>query len=422
MKRFVVVGAVISAALLTAACGPKATSASAPAPATSAAGSAAPSASAPADPVEPPDSTTDTTGPPPSAGAGGAAANPYSPSFGHPYRRGVTPTRLVNDQIRSYRSTHASTPQSQAGSGPLQYGGGVDKIGVTTGAPKVYLVFYGSQWGQSGTDAKGDLTFSNDPVGMAARVQQLFKGIGTVNERWSGVLTQYCEGVQKGSMLCPPNVPHVGYPTGGSLAGVWADTRSAAPSSATGHELGVIGVAAASHFGNTTPAANRNAQYVIVSAHGTTPDGFNTPKAGFCAWHDWNGDTGLTGGAVTSTVGDVAFTNLPYITDAGTGCGQSSVNAGNAGTLDGVTIVAGHEYAETVTDQNPAGGWTDTDGEEDADKCAWVSTGPGAAANVAFATGSFAMQSTWSNDDGGCRISHSIVRAGNAFGFPLPGQ
>src|SRR4051794_32497574 len=30
---------------------------------------------------------------------------------------------------------------------PLRYGGGVDSIGVTTGAPKVYIVFWGNQWG-----------------------------------------------------------------------------------------------------------------------------------------------------------------------------------------------------------------------------------------------------------------------------------
>jgi hypothetical protein len=320
--------------------------------------------------------------------------------------------------MRSYASTHADEPGGPT-PGPMHYNGGVDGIGVTTGTPKVYLVFYGSQWGRSGTDANGNLTFSGDPAGAAPRLQQLFKGIGTNNEKWSGVMTQYCEGIPKGASLCPPNAPHIGYPTGGALAGVWADTRAASPKSATGHQLGDVAVAAATHFGNTTAAANRSAQYVIVSAHGMNPDGFNTSKGTFCAWHDWNGDTALTGGAVKSTVGDVAFTNMPYVSDAGAGCGQNFVNAGPAGTLDGLTMAAGHEYAETITDQNPAGGWIDKSGEENADKCAYLTTGPGAMANLTFATGSFAMQSTWSNDANGCRMTHAIV---TTFTFPGTSQ
>ncbi|MDQ1684484.1 MAG: hypothetical protein QOC82_1221, partial [Frankiaceae bacterium] len=140
---------------------------------------------------------------------------------------------------------------------------------------------------------------------------------------------------------------------------------------------------------------------------------FNTLTANWCAWHDWNGDTGLAGGAAASSYGDVAFTNMPYLTDMGSSCGQSYVNAGTAGTLYGATIVEVHEYAETNTDQNPAGGWLDTSGAENADKCAWNGVGgTGGAQNVSFATGSFAMQATYSNDVTGCQISHAIVGSG----------
>jgi hypothetical protein len=344
------------------------------------------------------------------APAQAASVNPYSPAYGHPYRHGAVPTRSVNDQMRAYQAAHPDLVTPNAASN-LNYGGGVDGIGVTTGAEKVYLVFWGSQWGSSGTDGNGNTTLSGDPSGMAPRVQQLMKGLGTNNELWSGVMTQYCEGVAAGAQTCPANAAHVGYPTGGAYAGIWVDTSAASPSSSNGHQIGTEAVKAASHFGNTTAASNRNAQYVIVSPHGTTPDGFNA-GGGFCAWHDWNGDSTLTGGAVSSSVGDVAFTNLPYITDAGSSCGQNFVNSGSAGTLDGVTIVEGHEYAETVTDQNPAGGWTDSSGAENGDKCAWVTSGSGASANVAFSTGTFAMQTTWSNDVSGCQMSHAIVGGG----------
>ncbi|WP_243436937.1 putative Ig domain-containing protein [Streptomyces sp. FH025] len=335
----------------------------------------------------------------------------------HPYRHGAVPQR-------GHESSHAATSTAD-----LNYGGGAGSpnIGVTTGPEHVYLVFWGSQWGSSGTDANGNTTLSGDSQGMAPRLQQLFKGIGTGNELWSGVMTQYCEGIASGSQSCPSNAAHVGYPTGGALAGVWVDTSAAAPASANGNQIGAEAVKASGHFGNTTAAANRNNQYVVVSPSGTTPDGFNTASGNFCAWHDYTGDSTLTGGAVSSPYGQLAFTNLPYVTDAGSSCGQGYVNAGSAGTLDGVTIVEGHEYAETITDQNPAGGWTDSSGAENGDKCAWISSGQGASANVSFTTGSFAMQSTWANDfnggAGGCEMSHPIVggTTGNTVTVTNPG-
>jgi len=171
-------------------------------------------------------------------------------------------------------------------------------------------------------------------------------------------------------------------------------------------------VNAATHFGNTTQASNTNTQYVIVSPHGTNPDNYKTQ--GFCAWHDYTGDTTLSGGAVSSSDGTLAFTNLPYIPDAGASCGQGFVNS--PGTLDGVTIVEGHEYAETVTDTWPAGGWIDSTGAENGDKCAWIQSGQGASQNITLTTGTFAVQSTWANDfnsgSGGCEVSHPIVTNG----------
>ncbi|MDH6123734.1 putative Ig domain-containing protein [Kitasatospora sp. GP82] len=337
-----------------------------------------------------------------------AHASSTSPTQAHPYRHGAVPMRGAQH-----------TSGNATSSNNLNFGGGAGSpsIGVTTGAPHVYLVFWGSQWGSSGTDSNGNTTLSGDPNGEAPRLQQLFKGIGAGGETWSGVMTQYCEGIASGSQSCPSSAAHVGYPTGGALAGVWVDTSAASPSAANGNQLGAEAVKASGHFGNTTAAANRNNQYVIVSPTGTQPDGFNTPSGGFCAWHDYTGDSTLSGGAVSSPYGQLAFTNMPYVTDAGSGCGQGFVNSGSAGTLDGVTIVEGHEYAETVTDQNPAGGWTDSSGAENGDKCAWVSSGQGASADVSFATGNFAMQSTWANDfnsgAGGCMMSHPIVGGGS---------
>jgi serine protease len=346
-----------------------------------------------------------------------AAPNPYSPLFGHPYRNGVVPTIPALRAMTNWALQNASSllPLSLNN---MNYGGGIDGIGVTTGHEKVYLVFYGSQWGTKGTNSSGNVTLSKDHSGEAPRLQQLFKGLGGGGERWSGVMTQYCQGVASLSQSCPAsNTQHVAYPTGGALKGVWVDESTASPSQATGHQLGVEAVKAAAHFGNKTAAANRNSQYVIVSPSGTHPDGFNTTSGQFCAWHDYNGDTTLSGGAVSSPYGDIAFTNSPYVTDMGASCGANFVNAGAAGAKDGITIVEGHEYAETITDQNPAGGWTDLTGMENGDKCAWITPGTsGGAFNLTLPTGTFAMQTTWANDgasgSGACAAKHAIVPNG----------
>jgi serine protease len=345
--------------------------------------------------------------------------NPFSPRIKHWYRHGVVPTLQAHAQLQSWLRSHeapaAAAPSSDKRT--LSYGGGIDGIGVTSGSPKVYLVVFGSQWGSQSTDANGDATFSGDTKGEVPRLQQLFKSLGTGGELWSGVMTQYCDGpsVPNKATKCPAGATHVAYPTAPVLAGIWFDNSKASPTSATGRELALEAIAAAGHFHNTGAQSNRYVQYVILSPPSTTPDGFNTPNQNFCAWHDYNGDASLPGGPVTSTYGDIAFTNFPYLTDAGTNCGASFVN-GNAGELDGVTIVEGHEYAETITDQNPAGGWTNQtgdptyNGQENGDECSWIAAGqPGGAANVKMGTASYPMQATWSNDTTGCAIEHAVV-------------
>jgi serine protease len=75
-----------------------------------------------------------------------------------------------------------------------------------------------------------------------------------------------------------------------------------------------------------------------------------------------------------------------------------------------MTIVEGHELAETITDQFPNGGWLDSGGAENGDKCAWISSGQGASQNISLSSGTFAVQSLWSNafngGSGGCVISY----------------
>src|SRR4051794_20784794 len=159
-------------------------------------------------------------------GSAGAAS---PPTRSHP--RGVMPT------VQAAQAARAAQPNA-VGPNVLQYGGGPD--GVVSGKSKVYLIFWGSQWGTSSIDANGNLKFTNDSLGAAGRVQQMIKGLGTGGEQWSGTMTQYCDGVAYGATSCPSGtVPHVKYPTGGgTLAGVWYDSAAAAPSAASEPQIG----------------------------------------------------------------------------------------------------------------------------------------------------------------------------------------
>ena len=260
----------------------------------------------------------------------------------------------------------------------LYYHGGTGGIGVET-APKIYLVLWGSQWN------------NNDPSGEEALLVNFFKGIG--GTPWMNTVTQYCQGVASGTYFCNGAGTPAGNQTGIFVA-AWYDNATAAPSSPTQSQLAAEAVRAAAFFGNTSAASNASVQYVIATSHGHNASGFGTQ---YCAWHS----------STSSTYGNVAYTNLPYITDAGSSCGA---NFNGLGPDAGITIVEGHEMAETETDQFPNGGWLDGSGYEIGDKCAWISSGQGASADITISTGTFAVQSLWSNafnsDAGGCVLSY----------------
>jgi serine protease len=276
------------------------------------------------------------------------------------------------------RRSHASKPARPTKSSNLSYHGGVGGIGVET-APKVYLVFWGSQWN------------SNDPSGEAGILRNFFTGVG--GSSWLNSVTQYCQGVTNGTIFCNGAGTRAGNQSG-IFAGYWYDNGSAAPSSPTQSQLAAEAVSAAAHFGNTASGSNTTTQYVIATATHNSSSGFGTQ---YCAWHS----------STSSSSGNIAYTNLPYITDAGSSCGA---NFNGLGPNAGITIVGGHEMGETITDQFPNGGWLDRQGAENGDKCAWISSGSGASANITLSTGTFAVQTLWSNafnsGAGGCVLSY----------------
>ena len=279
----------------------------------------------------------------PSASLLGARVDGMEPLFGavlHGTVEGAQRARAA--RIRPRRSNE------------LSYHGGVGGIGVET-APRVYVVFWGSQW-------------SSDPSGEATLVQNFLNGVG--GSSWLNSVTQYCQAVASGTVYCNGAGTAAGNPSG-ILVGVWFDNGSAAPSRPSQSNLASEAVRAAGHFGNTSASSNTSAQYVIATAHGNNSSGFGTQ---YCAYHS----------STSSSYGNVAYTNLPYITDAGASCGA---NFNGLGPNAGITIVEGHEMAETISDQFPNGGWLDSGGAENGDKCAWISSGQGASARITLSTG-----------------------------------
>jgi serine protease len=271
--------------------------------------------------------------------------------------------------VNAVAPRHAVSPR-QSGSGLLSYGGGP----IVT-SPHIYIVYWGKQWG-TGT------TVTNDPSGEAPLQLSFFQHAFGSGDTLFTSQTQYCQGVSVGTTQCGTSGTHVGHPSSSPVFGTWLDNASNAPSRPSNSQMAAEARRGASHFG----VNGDNIQIIVDSPHGVVPVGFGTQ---YCAFH-----------SLTSSGGDVPWTNMPYVTDAGTACGANFVapSGGVNGATEGVTIVGGHEYAETLTDPQAGSGWLDNAGFETGDKCAWISSGQGAAAIVSLNGVSYAVQSEYSNN------------------------
>jgi serine protease len=244
-------------------------------------------------------------------------------------------------------------------------------------SPKIYIVYWGSQWGTGST-------VTNDPSGEAALQLSFFQHAYGSGDTLFTSQTQYCSGVAVGTKQCGSSGTHVGHPSSNPVAGTWLDSGVKAPSRPSDTQLASEAKRAASHFG----VSGTNVQVIVDSPHGVVPNGFGSQ---YCAWHDQT--TASSGGALP-------YTNMPYVTDAGASCGANFVPAsgGVTGSKEGITIVGGHEYAETLTDPAASNGWLDAAGYETGDKCAWISSGQGASTVVTMNGANFAVQSEFSNN------------------------
>jgi hypothetical protein len=274
--------------------------------------------------------------------------------------------------------------------------------GLVETAPAIYVSYWGPEW------INGFSTNGIPSTAAQTYVDDFFGGIG--GNGWANSMTQYCQGVSSGTVACPSPAAFVTNPAN-QLAGVWEDP-TVVPVSPSQTDITNAAVRLEQHFGY-----NANATYFVFTPSGKSVTGFGTS---WCAWH-----TAVSVPVATTTHGNktaygpLAFAYVPYQPDAGKACGMNFVNKCSTshkvtscsngpldqGYFDGFSIVAGHEYAEAITDPVPIQGWGDQYSRENGDKCAWSS----ASANITVGSNYFAVQPLWSDvmnaGAGGCAMS-----------------
>ncbi|HVS47900.1 MAG TPA: hypothetical protein VHJ99_03245 [Candidatus Dormibacteraeota bacterium] len=283
---------------------------------------------------------------------------------------------------------------SQASANNLIYQGGL----VET-VPAVYMVYWGPEWTQGFSVQQGSFTYTS--AGVERYVNSFFNNVG--GSPCAGVQTQYCQNIDPAfSCVGQPYAQFVTNPTR-QLKGVWSDPTpvpaeivTGLAENATDDPIEAEAIKAAAHFGYSV-----NLTYFIM-----TPPNHGAAAYGsvYCAYH---AETHHTTGH------GVRYAFIPYVPEQGAGCGANSVNKTNNafgnGYLDGYSIVAGHEYAEAVTDpDNQMGtqdGWNDVQTSENGDKCAWSGL-----QNITLGSHAFAVQPMWSNEANGGKGACAVSR------------
>jgi hypothetical protein len=287
------------------------------------------------------------------------------------------------------------TAQQVSANNLIYHGGLVETV------PAVYLVYWGTEWQQGFSFTAGSFTYTNTTV--QNYVNSFFNNVG--GSPWAGVQTQYCQGISIASFSCAgqTGAQYVTNPSG-QLKGTWTDptpvpatiVTTGLVENQTNDPLEAEAIAAAAHFGYDV-----NATYFILTPPGHGATAYGTV---YCAYHSETGHT---------TGHGVRYAFMPYVPEQGAGCGINSVNKTNNafgnGYLDGYSIVAGHEYAEAVTDPgNQMGvqdGWNDVQSSENGDKCAWT-----ALQNISLGGNNYAVQPMWSNEANGGQGACAVTR------------
>jgi hypothetical protein len=279
------------------------------------------------------------------------------------------------------------TAQQQAASNQ----GWIHENGVTYHVPH-YMGTVSMQRPTVKPNAK--LTYGNGPVLVTPKAYVIFWGFKTYGDRHNvrallknyvenmggsghnNIYTQYYQIVKSvKTFITNPSDQ-------GDKSSIWSDNTTPVPAHPSDAQVAAEALVGVAHFGY-----NPNGSYVVATPHGHSTPGFGSQ---FCAYHS----------ATTYNSQLVSYTNLPYMPDQGTNCGSNFIGhpSDETGADEGVTIVEGHEYGESVTDPNPPSGWYDfPDQQEIGDLCAWTNV-----LNDPFGTFSYTSQPMFSNATSSC--------------------
>ena len=238
-----------------------------------------------------------------------------------------------------FKAKGQARPGGGGGSALMTSHGGI--ILVTN---KTQAIFWGTQW----TSA----SFAGDKI---TGLDSFFSGFGGSN--YAGTTTEYT-GTNGQVTRTSSYLGHV-------IDATAAPSKAPSVSSA---------VAEACKVTNNNP--DPNALYLLYTATGAG-------HVSYCAWHSY-------GSCSNGAPVQVAY--MPNI-DGLAGCDPvDTYGTGHSQGLAAVANVTAHELAETITDPRN-GGWYDSGGAENGDKCAWTFAGA-----VTLSNGSkWKLQQEWSN-------------------------
>ncbi|HEY2475977.1 MAG TPA: hypothetical protein VGI19_14400 [Candidatus Cybelea sp.] len=219
------------------------------------------------------------------------------------------PTNYVGTRWTSRRSFVPTGRGTNPEIGSFGYNGGPVLI-----KPRLYLIFWGYHGG-------------GDPDGVKALLVQYAKSVGGSSH--DNIYTQYY-GPSKQYIQNPRN----------QFGKAWFDD-AAIPANPTDKQVAAQALRFVKRFGY-----DPNGSYVVATAHDHNSIGFGTQ---WCAYH----------GATFDGKQVISYTNLPYIPDAGANCGANYLSPpkDESGDDEGVTIIEGAMYGDSITDPYPDTGW-----------------------------------------------------------------
>ena len=237
--------------------------------------------------------------------------------------------------VWSHGHTNAAGHARRTSSPNLIYHGGP----VMTGTTEVFPIFWGSSWP----------TYSGDKI---SGIDSFYGGVG--NSNYAKTNTEYTSSDGHVS----PDVHANRHVIDGSPAPAQAPQTSAI----------------LAEVAKLYPHPTANAYYPVY---------IDQPRghAGYCAWH--------SAGTINGVTVQFAFF---FKLDGDPGCDPQSTTNQSEG-LQALGNVTGHELSEMMTDPQ-LNAWYDSQGAENADKCAWTFGG----SLITFGSTSWKIQGNWSNN------------------------